>query len=126
MAEPRDEPEPFMAGPGASGLIAEADLTGQAQRLGQQHRAAGINPVRRRPLRVVGRGKRPAARRAGRDHPHHGGQRPRAAPDGSRLLRRTASPRGRRYRARLMTVPCSPGGARGLRVLAEDGESDSW
>jgi hypothetical protein len=44
MAEPKDELEPFMAGPDASGLIAEADLIEQAQRLGQQHRAAGITP----------------------------------------------------------------------------------
>jgi hypothetical protein len=38
------EPEPVAAGPTANEPIGDAELIGQAQRLGQQHRAAGITP----------------------------------------------------------------------------------
>lgn len=44
MAQGQDEPEPFTADPAASDLIADAELHAQAQRLGQQHRAAEIAP----------------------------------------------------------------------------------
>jgi hypothetical protein len=44
MAGQDREPEPFTAGPAANGPIADAELIAQAQRLGQQHRAAGIAP----------------------------------------------------------------------------------
>jgi hypothetical protein len=44
MAGHDREPELFTAGPAANGPIADAELIAQAQRLGQQHRAAGITP----------------------------------------------------------------------------------
>jgi hypothetical protein len=44
MAGQDREPGPFTAGPAANGPIADAELIAQAQRLGQQHRAAGIAP----------------------------------------------------------------------------------
>jgi hypothetical protein len=44
MAGREGEPELSTAGPVTSGLIGHADLIEQAQRLGQQHRAAGIAP----------------------------------------------------------------------------------
>jgi hypothetical protein len=44
MAAEDGQPEPVAAGPAADGLIGHADLIEQAQRLGQQHRAAGIAP----------------------------------------------------------------------------------
>jgi hypothetical protein len=44
MAGQGDEPGPFTAGPPANDPIGDADLIRQAQRLGQQHRAAGIAP----------------------------------------------------------------------------------
>ena len=44
MAGQDREPELFTAGPAANGPIADAELIAQAQRLGQQHRAARIAP----------------------------------------------------------------------------------
>jgi hypothetical protein len=44
MAGQDREPEPFTAGPAANDPIGDAALIQQAQRLGQQHRAAGITP----------------------------------------------------------------------------------
>jgi hypothetical protein len=44
MAGQDREPGLFTAGPAANGPIADAELIAQAQRLGQQHRAAGIAP----------------------------------------------------------------------------------
>jgi hypothetical protein len=44
MAAQGGEPGPFTAGPAANAPIGDADLIRQAQRLGQQHRAAGITP----------------------------------------------------------------------------------
>jgi len=44
MAPQGSEPEPFTADPAANGPTGDADLIRQAQRLGQQHRAAGITP----------------------------------------------------------------------------------
>ena len=44
MAGREDGPEPFTAGPATDSLTGHADLIGQAQRLGRQHRAAGIAP----------------------------------------------------------------------------------
>ena len=38
------EPQPFTAGPAEGGPIGDAELIEQAQRLGHQHRAAGITP----------------------------------------------------------------------------------
>jgi hypothetical protein len=44
MAAEDGQPEPVAAGPAADGLMGDAELIEQAQRLGQQHRAAGIAP----------------------------------------------------------------------------------
>jgi hypothetical protein len=44
MAGQDREPEPYTAGPAANGPIGDAELIQQAQRLGQQHRAARIAP----------------------------------------------------------------------------------
>ena len=44
MAGQDREPEPFTAGPAANDPTGDAAVIQQAQRLGQQHRAAGITP----------------------------------------------------------------------------------
>jgi hypothetical protein len=44
MAAKDGQPELVTAGPAADGLMGDAELIEQAQRLGQQHRAAGIAP----------------------------------------------------------------------------------
>ena len=44
MAGQDGEPEPFTAGPAANDPTGDAAVIQQAQRLGQQHRAAGITP----------------------------------------------------------------------------------
>jgi hypothetical protein len=120
------EPGPFTAGPAANAPARDADLIRQAQRLGQQHRAAAITPFGDARSVSWDEGSTRLPGTLGATSPTTGGNAPRAAPDGSRPLRRTRSPRGRRYRARLMTAPGSPGAARGVLMLAEDGEPDSW
>jgi hypothetical protein len=44
MAGQDGEPEPVTAGPAANDPTGDAELIQQAQRLGQQHRSAGITP----------------------------------------------------------------------------------
>ena len=44
MAAEGDQPEPITGDPATNGVIDHEELIEQAQRLGQQHRAAGIAP----------------------------------------------------------------------------------
>ena len=44
MAAEDGQPEPIKGDPATNGVTGHADLIEQAQRLGQQHRAAGIAP----------------------------------------------------------------------------------